>query len=485
MVKRLTCKRCGSIDFLKKRDIFICRACGCRYSLEEVEKMMFGVKGKIVGITKASGASLTENYLQMARKAFDAGDYREADRFCDKVITMDNRCWEAWFIKGGAVGRQSTFGQNRIPEVIDAFSKALRRCPEEALEHLKEECKEELKVLQSVQLSKRIRYFKRHPYEEKVCGLRGDVNLIAIKTANFFRKAGISVDAWENAEYARIISREAEDAWQVVYKNYTSRGYPTDVDLMRLCIGGEYLLEALKLALFLCGEKDEDEGINELKIQIYKNMICMQKRITGGRSYQMGFYMGYPHYIPGCSLIKEEKAARREMIDAWREKVFYFQTEGRRKAKEAGERRRREYWETHREEKVRLESELERLLSEKKSIESQIAELEKKKDAVPTKERRRAAERKIDLLIDEKQALGLFRADEKEVVQKQINEAKAEFDKAVKLINTQKNQIEQDILPLRDRCAEIMAKISQVDAKIQRSWSVPEDFREHIKEGTC
>lgn len=481
MVKRLTCKRCGSIDFLRKRGGFICRTCGCRYSTEEAVRMMSGGKKKIVGIAKASGASLAENDLRMARKAFDAGDYKEADRLCDEVILMDKHSWEVWFIKGRAVGRQFTLDQNQIPEVIDAFSKALRNCPEEEKEHLKEACKEELEVLQSAQLSKRFRRFKRNPYEEEIRRLRGDVNLIAIKTVKFFRKAEIPVDAWENAEYARIINKETEDAWQVVYKDYTSRACPTDADLERLCIGGAYLLEALKLALSLCGEKDEDEGIVELKIKIYENMICMQKRITGGRSYHVGFYMGYPHYIPGGSLTKAEKAERRAMIEGWKETVFYLQTMGRRKAKEAGARRRREYWETRKEEKACLESERERLLAEKKALESQIAELEKKKDAVPAKEQRRAAERRMDLLMDERRALGLFRSDEKEAVQEQSETAKAEFDKAVKLIAAQKNQIEQEILPLRHRCAEIMARISQIDGKIQRSWSVPEDFREHIK----
>lgn len=481
MMKRLTCKRCRSIDFLKIRGGFICRACGCRYSAQEAEKMMLGVKGKAVGIAKASGILLPETDLHMARKAFDTGNYKAADQRCDEVILMDKHSWEAWFIKGRAVGRQVSLGQNRIPEVIDAFSKALRNCPEEAREHLKEVCKVEINILQSAQLSKRFQCFKRHPYEEEINRLRGDVNLITIKTAKFFRKEGISVDAWENAEYARIMNKETEDAWQVVYKDYASRAYPTNADLRRLCIGGAYLLEALRLALFLCGEKDEDEGILELKIQIYKNMICMQKRITGSRFYHVGFCMGYPHYLLGGSLTRAEKAARQAMIEGWREKVFYLQTVGRRKAAEAGERRRREYWAAHKEERVRLESERERLLSQKRAIESKIMELEKKKDAVPAKEQRHTAERRMDLLLNEKMALGLFRTDEKEAVQKQIDTAKAEFDKAVKLINAQKDQIEQEILPLRDRCAEIMTQISRIDAKITRTWSVPQDLPKHMK----
>ena len=326
-MKRLTCAKCGSVDFLKKGDPFACRTCGRKYSASKVTKMIS--REKPAGKVKSSDISLAENNFRMVKKAFAVGDYKEADYICNKAIKVDKTDWKTWFIKGRAVGRRSTFDRSRIPEAIHAFSRALQYCPEEEREPLKTACKEELKVMQSALLSKRIQYFKRRPDDGNISGLRSDVNLILTTLTKFFSDTGISADARENAEYARIINNEIVDAWQTVYKDYIgNRGCPTDADLARFLSRGQYLLEALQMALPLCGETDEDESINALKIQIYENLIWIQKRLISSRSYQVKFDLGYPYYLPSDCLTKEAKAARRAMVRDWKEKVSYLQTTG-------------------------------------------------------------------------------------------------------------------------------------------------------------
>lgn len=183
-MKRLTCAKCGSVDFLKKGDTFVCRTCGRKYSASKVTKMIS--REKPAGKVKSSDISQAENNFRMVKKAFAVGNYKEADYICNKAIKMDKTDWKTWFTKGRAVGRRSTFDRSRIPEAIHAFSKALQYCPEEEREPLKTACKEELKVMQSVLLSKRIQYFKRRPDEENISGLRSDVNLILTTMAKFF-----------------------------------------------------------------------------------------------------------------------------------------------------------------------------------------------------------------------------------------------------------------------------------------------------------
>ena len=39
-MKRICCEICGSPDILKDQGVFICQACGCKYTLEEVRKML-------------------------------------------------------------------------------------------------------------------------------------------------------------------------------------------------------------------------------------------------------------------------------------------------------------------------------------------------------------------------------------------------------------------------------------------------------------
>lgn len=39
-MKRLVCEICESTDLIKQDGVFVCRSCGCKYSAEEVRKMM-------------------------------------------------------------------------------------------------------------------------------------------------------------------------------------------------------------------------------------------------------------------------------------------------------------------------------------------------------------------------------------------------------------------------------------------------------------
>ena len=130
-MKRLTCEMCGSTDLIKQDGVFVCQTCGCKYSIEEAKKMMVEGTVEVTGTVKVDNSAAIENYLDMARNAIDAGNNKEADEYCNKIIEMDTANWEAWLIKGRAVGWQSMLGNNRVGETINAFSKALENCPED------------------------------------------------------------------------------------------------------------------------------------------------------------------------------------------------------------------------------------------------------------------------------------------------------------------------------------------------------------------
>ena len=62
----------------------------------------------VAGTVKVDNTAAIANYLDMARNAQDAGNNKEADEYCNRIIEMDVNNWEAWFLKGKAVGWQST-----------------------------------------------------------------------------------------------------------------------------------------------------------------------------------------------------------------------------------------------------------------------------------------------------------------------------------------------------------------------------------------
>lgn len=468
-MKQLTCEMCGSTDLIKQDGVFVCQTCGCKYSIEEARKMMVEGTVEVTGTVKVDNSAAIENYLDMARNALDASNNKEADDYCNRIIEMDVTNWEAWFIKGKAVGWQSTLGNIRIAETINAFSKALENCPEENKEQLGEDCKTELKNLQSALLSVRVKNFKTHPNEDDITGLRSDVNTILTTTVNFLLKAKIMIDALVNVQYARIINNGICDAWQVVYKDYVGDEYhPSDYDLTRFISEGDYLIEALKLALVLCGDEDDDEELNELKIQIYENMVHMQGEVKNSQSYEVSFDGGFKHYNKSKNLTAQAKANRQSEIDEWNDKIIYIKAIGALKAKEAADQRRKEYWENHKDEKDRLEAEQKKLQTEKDNIVSQIAELDEQKENVPAMKQLSAIQSRIDELTAEKKALGIFKAKEKKAIQGKIDEVEAEATAMRKVLTSQQSEIEETIVPLRGRLSDIDNKISQITLEFEK-----------------
>ncbi len=51
-MKQLTCEVCGGNDLIKQDGVFVCQSCGCKYSADEVKKLMVQITEpvKIKGI---------------------------------------------------------------------------------------------------------------------------------------------------------------------------------------------------------------------------------------------------------------------------------------------------------------------------------------------------------------------------------------------------------------------------------------------------
>ncbi len=149
--------------------------------------------------------------------------------------------------------------------------------------------------------------------------------------------------------------------------------------------------------------------------------------------------------------------------------------ERERKAREAKERFD-SYWEAHAEEKASLESEKNDLSSQICALNTlyndQVATLNKELAAIPGKTEIDNIEARIQKLIDEKYALGLFKGKEKKALQEQIDQAYAEkksiqdpMDAAKKEIEAKiesvKAEIQRKITPLQDRVNTISNELTK------------------------
>ena len=51
-LRALTCEMCGSTELIKQNGVFVCQACGTKYSLEEAKKMMVEGTVNVSGTVK-------------------------------------------------------------------------------------------------------------------------------------------------------------------------------------------------------------------------------------------------------------------------------------------------------------------------------------------------------------------------------------------------------------------------------------------------
>ncbi len=97
-MKQLTCEMCGSTNLLKQDGIFVCQTCGCKYSVEEVKKMMIEGTVDITGSTiKLDTADELNNLYKIARRAKEENNADNAAKYYDMILVKDPTSWEASF----------------------------------------------------------------------------------------------------------------------------------------------------------------------------------------------------------------------------------------------------------------------------------------------------------------------------------------------------------------------------------------------------
>lgn len=90
-MKRLTCEMCGSTDLIKDGGVFICQACGCKYSVEEARKLLDTVK---IDRTEEK-----QNLLLLARRAREERNSENAEKYYGMLLQENPNSWEATFFQ--------------------------------------------------------------------------------------------------------------------------------------------------------------------------------------------------------------------------------------------------------------------------------------------------------------------------------------------------------------------------------------------------
>ena len=443
----------------------------------------------VAGTVKVDNTAAIANYLDMARNAQDAGNNKEADEYCNRIIEMDVNNWEAWFLKGKAVGWQSTLANNRISESVNAFSKALEFCPDEKKKELGEQCKAEVEKLHAALLTVRVKNFAEYPSDSSINGLKGDVVSILTQSFSFLVKASVITNNVGNVKYGRIINQGMVSAWSNTLHKYQhdNGGHPSKYAWERFTKEGDILIEGFKQALILLGSKYDDQEGNALIVQVYENMMTLQKNLKDSCSYKADYSYGVTTYNKDWAFTSTAKAAREKMIEEWRKKASEVRTNGpknveakrqkeqeKREAEEraAAEKRAAEaaaYWAEHPEEKAALEEEQASLTKESEALSAQIAELEEKKNGVPALEQVSELSARLPKIRSEKERVPAL--EEQKKLQADISAWKTEFSGLGLFKGKEKKALQARIDEATSRLAGLSAKVTEQQAEVERKVS--------------
>lgn len=97
-MKSFVCEMCGGTDLVKQDGFFVCQHCGTKYSLEEAKKLMVEGHVDVSGSTiKVDTSEELTNLYQIARRAKDDNNYKNAAKYYEMILVKDPTSWEATF----------------------------------------------------------------------------------------------------------------------------------------------------------------------------------------------------------------------------------------------------------------------------------------------------------------------------------------------------------------------------------------------------
>jgi hypothetical protein len=139
-LKKIVCELCGSNDFTKDGDLFVCDHCRTKYSSVEAQRMMFEGSVEVTGTVRVDRANETGNLVTLATTALKNSNPGEAYDYANRALEIDAENPQAWLIKGKAAGWSSTIKNFRVPEMLGAFRRAEELTSPDERGSLRKEC---------------------------------------------------------------------------------------------------------------------------------------------------------------------------------------------------------------------------------------------------------------------------------------------------------------------------------------------------------
>lgn len=126
---KLQCEVCGS-ELQKQDENFICQSCGCKYSLDEVKKIMTDGVVEVQGSVKVDESDKVQTYINMSTSAFEAKNGKSAFEYANKALEISITNSKAWIAKMKSIALIARLGDLMLHEVVEAGKNAILNAAE-------------------------------------------------------------------------------------------------------------------------------------------------------------------------------------------------------------------------------------------------------------------------------------------------------------------------------------------------------------------
>lgn len=343
-MKQLKCEMCESTELLKKDGLFICQSCGTKYTVEEAKKMMV----EVVGAVTVQNAAQLDNLLNLARNSFDSKNFAQAEEFCNQVLAMDDKNYDAWKLKGEAINYQITSKNQRILEVYNCIMTSYRVLNSEQQKEKRDDILSSLVKCLESEVSFWLKQFEvGRPTDSSLTRVKNAYTDSYNKISTAFDELGLGdskkeyLTNFDNIFIYNVVTT-CNKTWKstVGYNYYrddfstlgrnwgqgsllntlvttnTDSYRPMKSQAMTFIEEGDNLISLLKFA-----EEQFNKNTDvDAKIKVYDNIIYYHERISNVVYYKIGSSGNLVGWCVDGSLTEDAKKSRKKVIDSYNSK---------------------------------------------------------------------------------------------------------------------------------------------------------------------
>lgn len=303
-IRPIICELCGGNNLIKDNGLFCCQNCGTKYSLEEARKMMIEGTVRVAGTVRVDNSEKISNFLMMANSAYSVENYKEAEEYANRVIEVDPKNTQAWFIKGKSAGWQSTLDKLRINECIQCWGNCVNYAsPNDAVSY-KHKIAEEIAKLNKAVVAIKVDLFSNNPSEHNAKQLVDISDLIqagrnlTLKTQIPSNEKGLREMIAINMYNAAIKGFD--------YANVYFGKRPQDMNSIKYPYWIEYVDNCIAVLSVAMDIAENETTLNNL----YDKAVYMHKTVSNSQSYRANGQ----GYVVDLFLDRKARAKRRDLI---------------------------------------------------------------------------------------------------------------------------------------------------------------------------